>query len=44
MGDKLYWRTKKNGKWTWKPAVIAKEDGVLTWGETVTVLLQEEEE
>ncbi len=20
---KLYWRIKKNGKWTWKPAVIA---------------------
>ena len=22
MGDKLYWRTKKNGKWTWRPVSI----------------------
>ena len=23
---KLYWRYKKNGKWTWTPAVIDNED------------------
>ena len=22
MGDVPYWRTKKNGKWTWRKAVI----------------------
>lgn len=28
MGDKLYWRTKKDGKWTWKPATTAD---VIRW-------------
>ena len=22
MGDKLYWRTKKDGKWTWKAVTL----------------------
>ncbi len=22
MAGKLYWRVKKEGKWTWKPAVV----------------------
>lgn len=26
---KLYWRMKINGKWTWRPAAIATEQGDL---------------
>lgn len=22
MAGKLYWRVKKNGKWTWTPAIV----------------------
>ena len=43
MAGKLYWRVKKNGKWTWQPAQLAEEDGVLTWIQCVTVLKLEEE-
>ena len=25
MSGKLYWRYKKNGKWTWKPLVASSE-------------------
>jgi len=25
MSGKLYWRYKKNGKWTWKPVVASTE-------------------
>lgn len=38
MGDKLYWRTKKNGKWTWRPAVSTLMQGYL-----YTKVLEEEE-
>ena len=24
MSNKLYWRIKKNGKWTWKPAKVTE--------------------
>lgn len=37
---KLYWRIKKNGKWTWQPAVVLRfEDGC--W--LVDPLMEEEE-
>jgi hypothetical protein len=26
MGDKLYWRTKKDGKWTWVPAHVVDDE------------------
>ncbi len=32
---KLYWRIKRNGKWTWTPAII---DG---WSEESIMLLKE---
>ena len=25
MSGKLYWRYKKDGKWTWKPALVYTE-------------------
>lgn len=25
MAGKLYWRVKKDGKWTWRPAKVSKE-------------------
>ena len=41
----LYWRIKneKTGKWTYKKAKRAIEDGVLTWDKTITVLRYQEE-
>ena len=37
---KLYWRVKKNGKWTWRPAVdVGKDDD----GFTCVMPLEEEE-
>jgi len=48
MTGKLYWRIKKNGKWTWSPAILAEEDGDLTWSqvylEDVLCVLKLEEE
>ncbi len=38
---KLYWRVKKNGKWTWKPAEVSKHDIVMR---TIVVHDLEEEE
>ena len=26
MAGKLYWRVKKDGKWTWKPAIVVDVD------------------
>ena len=42
----LYWRLKdeQTGKWTYKRATLAKEDGVLTWDKCVTVLRYQEEQ
>ncbi len=37
---KLYWRYKKDGKWTWKPAEVSTEDIVMR---TITVHDLEEE-
>jgi len=25
---KLYWRIKKNGKWTWRPAHVVSSDNI----------------
>jgi len=38
---KLYWRIKKNGKWTWRPAEICHFD---ITDETIEVIRLEEEE
>ena len=41
---KLYWRVKKNGKWTWRPAIVV--DHVYIQGHNCygkTVLTEEEE-
>jgi len=37
---KLYWRVKRNGKWTWRPAKIAKNINV---PEIIVIPLGEEE-
>jgi hypothetical protein len=42
---KLYWRIKKNGKWTWRPAKVGSRlinpiIGLRNWG----FFVQEEEE
>ncbi len=28
---KLYWRYKKDGKWTWRPANVSNEDMQWWW-------------
>lgn len=28
---KLYWRIKKNGKWTWTAAEIVSDNHLVTW-------------
>jgi len=37
---KLYWRVKRDGKWTWRPAVDVGEDEN---GFTCVIPLEEEE-
>jgi len=46
MMAKLYWRVKKNGKWTWRPAtVIDEHTPYLTVVEhDIDVCIPEEEE
>ena len=39
MSGKLYWRMKKDGKWTWTPAHVELTDGWLV----VEPLMEEEE-
>jgi hypothetical protein len=43
---KLYWRVKRNGKWTWRPAIIEDEITVVDANgnerKEVYVLLEEE--
>lgn len=39
MSGKLYWRIKKDGKWTWTPAHVEITDGWLI----VEPLMEEEE-
>ena len=43
---KLYWRIKKNGKWTWTPATVVDEDDqeVLVIKQHVDVSVYQEEE
>ncbi len=43
---KLYWRIKKNGKWTWVPAVYDLHVGKVTHpdGELITLWWPTEEE
>jgi len=38
--DVLYWRIKdeQTGKWSYKKATLAEEDGVLKWEQCLTVL------
>ena len=43
MSGKLYWRYKKNGKWTWKP-VKWMEMVIRTAGDFLACTAQEEEE
>ncbi len=43
---KLYWRVKKNGKWTWQPANVHEQQLRKVVGLPaidVTILLEEEE-
>lgn len=43
---RLYWRLKKNGKWTWEPAVYDLHEGKITHpdGELVTLWWPQEPE
>ncbi len=42
---KLYWRVKKNGKWTWKPAIVLGViDSVAHVIPIIDVPIDEEEE
>ncbi len=45
MMVKLYWRVKKNGKWTWTPAVVQSQDAsiAVVLKETVYHYIDEEE-
>jgi hypothetical protein len=45
MMAKLYWRVKRNGKWTWRPAAVIdyKQTNACT-AVVVSMLDQEEEE
>jgi len=44
MSGKLYWRIKKDGKWTWRPAVVDKQFATMNGTQYVVVYEQEEEE
>jgi len=39
---KLYWRVKRNGKWTWRPAKVTSE--IQTTAKTTVYYIQMEEE
>jgi len=41
MSGKLYWRYKKDGKWTWKPAKVVSTSDALN---AIVVRKWEEEE
>ena len=43
MAGKLYWRYKKDGKWTWKPAEIIKRVDGIHPSLTLVKKLEEEE-
>jgi hypothetical protein len=44
MSGKLYWRYKKDGKWTWRPAVVDKQFATMNGTQYVVVYEQEVEE
>jgi len=44
MMAKLYWRVKKNGKWTWKPAMVIVNNAVSVTAYTLDRQIEEEEE
>jgi len=46
MMVKLYWRVKKNGKWTWTPAEVQSQDAsiAVVLKESVYKYIDEEEE
>ena len=43
MSGKLYWRYKKNGKWTWKPAKVRIAFNEELRRDMIEVILEEEE-
>ena len=44
MMAKLYWRVKRNGKWTWKPAMVIVNNAVSVTAYTLDRQIEEEEE
>jgi len=45
MMAKLYWRVKRNGKWTWSPAIVLPNScHGISHGRTLVVDYVEEEE
>ncbi len=40
---KLYWRYKKDGKWTWRPARVDKTFATMK-GQQFVVIMEDEEE
>jgi len=42
MSGKLYWRIKKDGKWTWKPVPEQHVLNVLSGGYETKVMVEEE--
>jgi len=40
---KLYWRVKRNGKWTWRPAAMYNDDPNEDKPLTLVYVLEEEE-
>ena len=41
---KLYWRIKKNGKWTWRPVLVRDKEDILVEQQLRWCLIREEEE
>jgi hypothetical protein len=41
---KLYWRVKRNGKWTWRPARVIGQYGTTNYPIVEDILPPEEEE
>jgi hypothetical protein len=41
---KLYWRVKRDGKWTWVAAHVTYDDSADTYVEVQRYVLKEEEE
>jgi len=43
MMAKLYWRVKRNGKWTWRPVTPKQIDIIMCGADIETAWLEEEE-